>query len=145
MSKVTRDKVREHFRSTLKYNPITEVEQNPEKNYKWVITTYDHDKERAVRYMDKGWDVVYTGDESDLARLTPITKNMKNGGHKAILMSIPKEQFQRNQLDRLKADKERHERSLNARKNKTMTSEGGTEIKYQSEINLSVPEDINND
>lgn len=144
MKKVSRDEVRAHFREQLKYNPNTKISQEPGKQYKWVITTYEHDPERAVRYIDKGWDVVYDGDESDVARIKPISKNMK-GGHKAILMSISREQFLKNQTDRAKAEKERHERSLNARKSKRTTSEGGTEIRYQSEVNLDSPENLNND
>jgi hypothetical protein len=139
MTKVTRDQVRDHFREQLKYNANTKINQDSDKTYKWVITTYEHDPERAVRYMDKGWDVVYDGDDSDLARLKPLTKSLK-GGHKAILMSIPKERHKQNQLDRIKADKERHERSLNARKSKKITSEGGTQITYQSDIDLDSSE-----
>lgn len=142
-SKSFRDEeVREYFRNKLKVGSILNVTKEKGYQYRWVITTYDHDPDRTARFMDMGWDVVYDeldvnddrafapeskGERDKFARIKPLTKKMK-GGHSAILMRITDELKLKNTKDRMVRDKNRELQSSRRGQSKvTRTSEGGIE------------------
>lgn len=153
------DEIREYFRGKLRVNSIAKISEDANCEYKFVITTYDHDPERALRYMDQGWDVVYEEsaplddrafvpdkENSDkFGRLKPITKRLK-GGHSAILMKITKDQRKENRIERMKRDKARELASIRgAQVQRTRNSEGLREERYSSEIDLAHPENLDED
>jgi hypothetical protein len=133
------------FRGKLGQRDWSKMEQDPNFEYRWVITTYKNNidpYERVEQFIDKGWDVVYsedrpvdertnapdnTKDNSD--RLKPVTKRLASG-HIQILMKCSKERRQQNEVEKAKKDKQRELASIK---------------KITQDVDLSKREDVSND
>lgn len=130
--KLTKESARQKFRSSVSIKDIGQVSIS-DKNLitKWVDAEFSEGLGRIDRYIDKGWNVVYSKDkakddrknvgnqdgvESDI-RPSPITRTTK-GGHTQILMKIDKNTRDTNQLADAQRDDERLAASRRRKTNK---------------------------
>lgn len=147
MTKQTKDDIRAQFRNSLNISEVNKVKKDPNYEYKLVITTYEHDPDRVGRYMDNGWDIVFSEDsisdertniaseKSSEGRIRPVTKRLK-GGHQAVLMRCSKERRQQNEAAKTARDKEAFLKASGRK----IRKEGSNIIVQESDINLDSPE-----
>lgn len=120
--KINKDSAREKFRKTCNIKEVFSVEmQDPNYEYKWVNASTTHEGlKRIDRYIDNGWEVVYSkekaidqrstsasqdGKEDDL-RVSPVSTTTRSGAT-MILMRCSNEQRKENELRKYKERKER--------------------------------------
>lgn len=130
--KINKDSAREKFRSTVSIKSIQAVEKlDPNYEYKKVCATFKEGLGRIDRYIDAGWEVVYSDEapkddrtisasqsgKDDGLRQKPVSFTSRNGGDTYILMRCHKDQRTKNEATKYKARKEKFE-SMQKRKPK---------------------------
>ncbi len=146
--KLTKDTARQKFRSSVNIKDISATEMHPDYDYKWVDLQFTEGLKRVDRYIDKGWEVIYSkdkpkddrkniasqdGKEADL-RTSPVTRTTR-GGNTQIYMKVLKETRIKNGLESAARDKARYQAQQKCKVTETMK---GTKI--TSEIDLTRPE-----
>lgn len=144
--KLHKEKAREKFRSSISIKDINAVDNlNPLYDYKHVICTYSEGLKRIDRYIDAGWEVVYSkdklkddrknasaqdGTEEDL-RTSPVTSSTR-GGNTQILMKILKTKRSSNETSKAVRDKVR----LDASRKRKVQQSGATQV-ISEDVDLS--------
>lgn len=140
-----KEKMREFFRVTNKIRNINSVKKEPGYDYKWVISTYEHEgPERIERYIDNKWDVVYSSEavqddrkdtpnsNKEELRQAPVTRTSR-GGHQMVLMRRKVEDSQASELAKAERDKKAFERSAGRR----VKRRGNEEYVTEADININ--------
>lgn len=110
--KLTKELAREKFRKSCNLQDINKIEvTDPNYDYKWVDATTDREGlGRVYRYIEKGWEVVYSKDKpiddrstsanqdgkSKDLRESPVTHTTRSG-HTMVLMRCSKKQREINE------------------------------------------------
>lgn len=143
MTKSNQKTATPNFQPKFTKDAVASFKKDPNRVYKVVIYTYDHDPERVQRYLDMGWEVVTSTstipsegsllikDQENLVTPSPVQKHFRKG-HSGVLMSISKDQWTQNVKIR---EKERMERYL-ASANRKTKRQGNNLIITESDINL---------
>lgn len=122
--KINKDTAREKFRSSVNIKDIHSVsKQDPNYEYKKVSATFKEGLGRIDRYIDAGWEVVYSdeaskddrataatqGSKEDGLRQKPVTFTSRSGTDQYILMRCHKDQRKQNESVKHAIRKERFE------------------------------------
>jgi len=144
-----KEKLREEFRPTLFVTDIHQVREedyDPEYEYKYVIFTHRHDRNKVERYIKMGWEVVETTSNTKDDR--DFTPNSKDGdslrpkpciqntidGHEQVLMRCLKTQRAENELSKKAYNDNLHVRNIEKRGGK-VTRDGNNIKTVDAEIN----------
>lgn len=136
------------FRTTNGGRLMTRMKSNPNMEYRWVITDVGYlnsedEFERTDKFIDKGWNIVYSeerpedqrtnapdNDTKNSDRLKPVTKRLR-GGKMATLMSCTKEQRAENEQAKADADEARRLASV-----KSIKKQGNKQTIIDHEVDL---------
>lgn len=144
--KINKETAREKFRSTVAIKDVQAITNlDPDYEYKKVCATFKEGLGRVDRYIDAGWEVVYSNEtpkddrtiaanqagKDDSVHQKPVTTTSK-GGDSYILMRCHKDQREKN-------EKIKHEaREVKFRSQQKLKKQGkdlkitGTDISFDS-------------
>lgn len=114
MTKLTKETARAKFRSSTAIKDIQEIgKKDPNYEYKKVCATFKEGLGRIDRYIDKGWEVVYSNEKlsddrstsasqggSDTSNHSKPVSSTSKSGDTYILMRCSKEQREINENEK---------------------------------------------